>query len=177
MSKPLIAGTALAGAISLSAAFWLYTINQSSIPQTYLDASDVALVLGCFHDKTETREVKDEQNRAAFRCKNLVNDKTFELEITSSFNGNAYRTYVLAERIGGDTLEMKSIIFDNEPEKLRNAKEIYSVLNFIGAAQVRAISMNGGSMPRIHENKGQFSPIGRLITRWLPAPSPDGIFF
>lgn len=143
-------------------------------PQNHLDVSDVRFLTGCFipTGEMQTRQVvKSPDVHAEYIFKNQVENGVFELEINSRFKDEEYKTHVVAEYLGPDVLEMKSIVFDNQPEDLDNAKEIYSVLDYIGN-QVRFITF--GSMPAIHNNKGRFSTWGRFKTRHSPKPRrPD----
>lgn len=149
------------------------------IPQTHLREVDVLFILGCRARDGETEEhtagnpESGPYARYEFR-NNVAGDGMFELEISSRGpDGAEYASRVTAQKIAPGTLDMKSIVFDNEPEKLRNAKEIYDVLNWMGN-QVRWIANN--HLPAIHENKGRFSAIGRFMTRILPKPSGGGFF-
>lgn len=153
---------------------------KPKIPQTYLRESDVLFILGCDvpHGGKITDGVGDpdspDEPYASYTFQNCVDGKTFELGITSrQEDGQIYNSYVRAERVAPGVLDIKAIVFDNEPETLRNAKEIYSVLNYLGN-QVRSIFLWG--LPAIHENKGEFSRFGRFMTRLLPQPSGGGFF-
>lgn len=144
------------------------------IPQNHLRLKDVLFVLGCAAQigATETSELGDPkgENYAAYTFSNLVNGKTFSLEAFIRHQGRDYKTEVRAEIVSPGVLEIKSIIFDNKPEKLDNAKEIYSVLNYIGNCHVRSVFFRG--MPKPHdEKKGPFTRLGRFMTRHLPKPS------
>ena len=112
-----------------------------------------------------------DQPYAQYTFKNFPDGKTFELSITSrQEDGKIYNSSVKAERVGPGVLDIKAIVFDNEPEDLHNAKEIYSVLNALGE-QVRDIFL--WNLPTIHENKGEFGALGRFITRHLPTLKSD----
>ncbi|HTK85708.1 MAG TPA: hypothetical protein VL625_11560 [Patescibacteria group bacterium] len=149
------------------------------VPQTYLREADVLFILGCWARDGETEEhtagnpESGPYARYEFR-NNVAGDGMVELEIKSRHpDGAEYASHVRARQIAPGTLDMESIVFDNEPEKLRNAKEIYDVLNWLGN-QVRWIANN--HLPAIHENKGRFSPLGRFMTRIMPKPSGEGFF-
>ena len=147
---------------------------ENSIPPTHLIERDVLFILGCSarEGDTETKEVGDKESSryATYTFKNKLDGKTLELEIYSRFGDKEYKTHILSEQVHEGVLDIKSIVFDNEEETLRNPKEIYSVLNWIGN-QTRWIFF--GNMPAIHENKGEFGKIGRFMTRHLPKPKPD----
>ena len=153
---------------------FLFNSNATPpIPPTHLDEDDVLLTLRCEvpYGETMTDGVGDpgsDQPYAQYTFRNFPDGKTFELAITSrQEDGKIYNSYVRGERVDSGVLDIKAIVFDNEPEDLRNAKEIYSVLDALGD-QVRDIFL--WNLPTIHENKGEFSPLGRFITRHMPMP-------
>jgi hypothetical protein len=151
---------------------------RPAIPPSHLREGDVLFVLGCKTAKgaTESKTVGDPAGSgpyATFTFRNGLDaeGKTFELDIVSRQpDGQEYKSSVRAERIGPGVLDIKSIVFDNEPEVPRHPKEIYSVLNALGK-QERSIFF--GHLPAIHEDKGEFSKFGRFMTRHLPSPKAD----
>ena len=151
---------------------FLFNHGSNPPPPVYLDERDVLQTLRCEvpFGATVTDGVGDpdspDQPYAQYTFNNFSDGKIFELAITSRQpDGKIYNSYVKAERVARGALEVKAIVFDNEPEDLRNAKEIYSVLNTIGE-QVRDVFL--WELPAIHENKGAFSSLGRFITRHMP---------
>ena len=151
-----------------------FMFNRSAappIPPTHLDEDDVLLTLRCEvpYGETMTDGVGDPgsgEPYARYTFSNFSDGKTFELAITSrQEDGKIYNSHVKAERIAPGVLDIKSVVFDNQPEDLRNAKEIYSVLTALGE-QVRDIILL--NPPAIHENKREFgAPCCRFITRHM----------
>ena len=93
-------------------------------------------------------------------------DGVFEVALFSRRkNGKHYSSYVKAERVNWAMYDIKAIVIDNEPQPLKNAKEIRAALSFIGD-QVRNVYFN--RLPGIHSPWGKFSPLGRFITRIRP---------
>ena len=165
------AAVVLAGALGIGG----YTLaTRDTIPQTHLNARDVNFVLGCNPARPETQSARDAfGNAASYSCKPGPDGTGLRYTQDIHFRGKDYHTEIVAESLSPEVYDIKSLIFDNQPEKLRNAKEIYSVINYIGN-QERVI--NYRQMPWPHENKGQFSPLGRFVTRHAPQ-SRDGGFF
>ena len=109
---------------------------------------------------------------ASYVFHNRLDGEAFELGVYSRRpDGNAYGSYVAAQRVGMAAFEIIAIVLDNHPEKLDNEKEIRAALDFIGG-QVRAIYR--GEMPAIHHPYGTFSSVGRFITRLLPPRGAKG---
>jgi hypothetical protein len=145
--------------------------STPTIPPTYLSARDVLFILGCHagEGQTETRKLKNEWGQATCSFRNQVDGRMFEMELVADLDGAEYKTQVLAEFLGGDVLDIKSIVFDNEPERLRNPEEIYCVLNYIGN-KVSAFYPSVTGFPFPHENKGELSKLGRFLMRIMPNP-------
>ncbi len=137
---------------------FLFNRRSNPPPPVYLDERDVLQTLRCEvpYGATVTDGVGDpgspDQPYAQYTFNNFSDGKTFEFALTSRQpDGKTYNSYVKAERVARGALEIKAIVFDNEPEDVHNAKEIYSVLNVIGE-QVRDVFL--WELPKIHENKG-----------------------
>lgn len=146
--------------------------QESSPPPNYLLERDVLFILGCGitePGQTEEKTVKKGSDYVTYSSRNSPDGKVFELELSTQINGQNYRTYLQAERAIPRTLAVNTLIFDNETEPLRNPKEIYSALNYIGNT-IRIIHFNQ-AIPGPHKNEGRFSPLGRLMTRILPKPN------
>lgn len=148
------------------------------IPPNRLNTSDVTFILGApARGTSETREWgnKSEGNYATYTINNMVDGKTFTLDATILKNGQEYKTELKAEWYADSAMTLTSLTFDNKKEELKNPKEIYDVLNYIGMNHVRGVTFRG--VPNPHEEKGQFSKFGRFMTRVLPKPSGNGGLF
>ncbi len=161
LGKKAAAGL-LAGTFGLAALG--VALNRDRVPQTLLAARDVNFILACDPEMPEQQTIHDAfGNSASYACA-ARNGGGLDYRSTIRLNGQEYKTSVQADFRDG-AYDIKSIVFDNHPEKLTNWKEIYSVLNYAGN-QERAISF--GQIPAPHENTGRFSPFGRFLTRTMP---------
>lgn len=150
--------------------------NNDAIPQTHLNATDVSFILHC-RPKAGEPAVSTFNDQAGNHVKSVCrtgDDGTglvFKMEYHR--DGKDYKTEVIAETLSPQVYKIKSILFDNQPETLRNAKEIYSVLNYISNQQSSFANpaVANKHVPYPHENSGDFSALGRLITRLAPKPS------
>jgi hypothetical protein len=147
------------------------------IPPNRLNTGDVTLILGApARGTSETREWGNPaENYATYTISNMVDGKTFTLDATIRRGGQEYKTELRAEWYADSAMTITSLVFDNKKEELKNPKEIYDVLNYIGMNHVRGVTFR--SVPTPHAEKGQFSKFGRLMTRLLPKPSGNGAFF
>lgn len=148
--------------------------KRSSVPQNYLSRRDVQFVLGA-HVNTggvATSQVRDVKgNTAQYTMKELENG-AMTLDMVIARDGQEYRTTLTADTVNeGRTYVVKSLVFDNMPERIDNAREIYRVLNYIGN-QIRAIDRK--QMPSPHQNKGDLSPFGRFMIRHFSGPAKGG---
>ncbi|MBL8712499.1 MAG: hypothetical protein JNM12_06325 [Alphaproteobacteria bacterium] len=147
------------------------------IPPNRLNTSDVTFILGApARGTSETREWGNPaQNYATYTINNMVDGKTFTLDATIRRDGREYKTELRAEWYADTAMTITSLVFDNKKEELKNPKEIYDVLNYIGNNHVRGVFFR--NVPSPHEETGKFSKFGRLMTRLLPKPSGNGAFF
>lgn len=150
--------------------------NDDAIPQTHLKATDVSFILHC-RPKAGEPDVNIFSDQAGNQAKSVCrtgDDGTglvFKMEYRR--DGKDYKTEVIAETLSPQVYKIKSILFDNQPETLRSAKEIYSVLNYISNQQSSFANpaVTNKHVPYPHENSGAFSPFGRFMTRLSPKPS------
>lgn len=101
-----------------------------------------------------------------------ADDIHMEVNCTIHYEGKDYKTCVIAEKLASDPsiCEIKSIIFDNEAQKLDSSKEIYRVLNWIWnnyGHQSGASLQMGARQPHMASDAGRalFSNFGRFKTR------------
>lgn len=122
-------------------------------------------LLMCRAEEGKTEEVSD-VGGAGYRCRNMVDGQTFELDMAASYKGDIYMTHVVAKRVAPGMLNIEIIDFDNEKESLKSRKETEAVLNYIGG-QLRRISLDGDYEPH-RKDRGQFTAFGRFMTRVWP---------
>lgn len=113
-----------------------------------------------------SRTVYAPPHTASYRLEKSPDDRAIELLVTLKGADQTFTTALRAEKLRDDNLyEIKSLIFDNKPEKLKHRWEITSVLGFIGRNHLEKICE--GKVPRPHEEKGQFGKVGRFVNRCL----------
>lgn len=143
--------------------------SRSAPLPTLFQEKDLLFLLGCRAEEGKTEEVN--RGRAGYRCRNMVDGRTFELDMVTNYKGNPYLTHIVAEKVAPGMLNIEIIDFDNEKEALTSRKETEAVLNYIGG-QLRSISLGGYYKPH-RKDEGQFTAFGRFMTRVWPREKPD----
>ncbi len=112
------------------------------------------------------RRVNGADSSAEYALDKSADGKDINLRVQIQQGGKTYTTAMTAAQVRSDNLyEIKSLVFDNKPEKLGHRWEISSVLGFIGRNHLEKICE--GKVPTPHEERGQFGKIGRFLNRAL----------
>lgn len=111
--------------------------------------------------------VEDTTGRKASYSLSLSADKKeLSLDVHLMHDAHTYDSSLRAVKVRDDNLyEIKSLTFDNKPEKLKHRWEITSVIAFLGKNHIAGIAEN--NIPAPHRERGQFGKVGRFFNRML----------
>ncbi len=113
-----------------------------------------------------SRRVSHTNGNAEYSLEKSADGKSISLNVQIQQGDKTFSTALTAVQVRSDSLyEIKSLMFDNKPEKLGHRWEISAVLGFIGRNHLEKICE--GKVPAPHEERGQFGKIGRFMNRAL----------
>ncbi len=102
----------------------------------------------------------------SYHAELVKTDKGISLKATTIYGGAAYKTEMNAVKVGENLYEVRSLEFDNHPERLDSRWEITKVLSHIGREQLQKACR--GEQPEPHSESGKFGKFRRFLTRWMP---------
>ena len=111
---------------------------------------------------------KSKAGDAEFTFDNRSDGKTFSLKIGFRCEGKEYKSEVVAEETATGSYEIKSLVLNNQAEKLKNFKENLAILDMLGD-MVYHIDRFKKAPPLQDPNSGVLNPVSRFAIRWMPA--------